>query len=271
MDVTFFWIAFWLYFVGFLFFTLFIAFKARRISQLGSAAMILGFLPHTAALVLRWVLSTHPPSSNMYEYMSLMSWTAVLAFIFVIARFKKAIVGAFVAPVTFMLMVSASLLPKDITQQLMPALQSIWLQIHVFLAAAGEGAFAVAFGVSIMYLVGRRLESSSMTELARRFPSLELLDEVNYKAISIGFPLFTIGALFAGAIWAHYAWGSFWSWDPKETGSLIIWLFYAVYLHARRHPRWQGTRAAWMSILGFIMALLSFFANMVVGGQHGYT
>lgn len=271
MDVTFFWIAFWLYFVGFLLFTLFVAFKSPRVGWLGSGAMILGFIPHTAAIGLRWILSTHPPSSSMYEYMSLMSWMAVLAFLFVIARFKKVIVGAFVAPITFMLMVAASVLPKDMTQQLMPALQSIWLQIHVFLAAAGEGAFAVAFGVSLMYLAGKRLQSSKLTELARRFPSLELLDEINYKAVSIGFPLFTVGALFAGAIWAHYAWGSFWSWDPKETGSLIVWLFYAVYLHARRQARWRGTRAAWMSILGFVAAMLSFFANMVVSGQHGYT
>lgn len=271
MDVTFFWIAFWFYFVGFVFFALYLSFNNKTVTNLGTAAMIIGFIPQTIALVLRWQLSGHPPFTNMYEYMSVMSWMAVATFIFVIYKYKKPIVGSFIAPVTFILMVSASMLPKEINEQLMPALQDIWLYIHVSLAAIAEGAFAVAFGVSIMYLIGERIEKKGgTTGLGSRFPSLETLDSINYKSITLAFPLFTVGALFAGAIWANKAWGTFWGWDPKEVGSLVIWVFYLLYLHARYQRGWKGRKAAIMSIIGFAMVLLSFFGNLFLGGDHAY-
>jgi cytochrome c-type biogenesis protein CcsB len=205
----------------------------------------------------------------MYEYMTVMSWMAVAVFVYIMFRYKKPILGSFIAPVTFILMVSASMLPKDINQQLMPALQDIWLYIHVSMAAIGEGAFAVAFGVSVMYLLKHHAEANEK-KWGNRLPSLESLDSINYKSISIGFPLFTVGALFAGAIWANKAWGTFWSWDPKEVGSLVIWIFYVLYLHARFQRGWKGKRAAIMSIIGFLMVLLSFFGNLFLGGEHAY-
>ncbi|MFH1863106.1 MAG: cytochrome c biogenesis protein CcsA, partial [bacterium] len=101
--------------------------------------------------------------------------------------------------------------------------------------------------------------------------NLDLLDEINYKAITLGYPLYTVGALFAGAIWAEQAWGQFWGWDPKEVGSLIIWLFYSGFLHARYNRQWRGSRAAILAVFGFLMVLLSFFGNYFFGGQHSYT
>lgn len=271
MDVMFFWGAFWIYLLAFVLFSLYLAFKSERITKLATIAMIVGFVPHTVAIAFRWHLAGHPPLTNMYEYMSLMSWMAVLSFLFILWRFKRAVLGVFIAPVTVVLMVCASLLPKEISQQLVPALQSVWLQIHVSLAALGEGGFAVAFGASVMYLIrGRMQPSEDPKAFVNRFPSLELLDEVNYRAVSIGYPMFTVGALFAGAIWAHQAWGSWWSWDPKETGALIIWFFYTIYLHARYQRGWRGSKAAWMSIIGFVMTLLSFFGNLILGGLHAY-
>lgn len=272
LDVTFFWIAFWFYFIGFIFFTLYLAFDKKTITNIATAAMLIGFVPQTIAILMRWKLSGHPPFTNMFEYMTVMSWMAVATFVFVIFRYKKPIVGSFIAPVTFVLIVSASLLPKDINQQLMPALQDIWLYIHVSLAAVGEGAFAVAFGVSIMYLIREKMDAKgSKGGLVSRLPSLDTLDAINYKSIAIGFPLFTIGALFAGAIWANQAWGTFWGWDPKEVGSLVIWIFYILYLHARYQRGWKGRKAAFMSIIGFVMVLLSFFGNLFLGGDHAYT
>lgn len=270
-DVTFFWIAFWFYLLGFIGFSVYLAFEKKVVSTVATAAMLIGFVPQTVALIMRWKLSGHPPFTNMYEYMAVMSWMAVACFIFVMARFKKPIVGSFIAPVTLILVVCASLLPKEISQQLVPALQDYWLYIHVSLAAIGEGAFAVAFGVSIMYLIRRNVGLADSSPVARRFPSAEILDEINYKAISIGFPLFTVGALFAGAIWAHRAWGTFWGWDPKEVGSLIIWIFYLLYLHARYQRGWRGRKAAVLSIIGFAMVLLSFCGNLFLGGEHAYT
>ncbi len=269
-DVFFFYVAFIFYSVSMLFFILYPASKSNAVAQIASWLTYLGLIPHTIALIYRWILAGHTPYSNMYEYMTTMSWMTVLIFIFINLKYKKPIVGTFVTPVTFMLMVSASLMPKDISQQLMPALQSYWFEIHVSLAVLGEGAFAVAFGVSVLYLIRMQFKPVDDEKSTSSLPSLNLLDSINYKAIAIGYPLFTIGALFAGAIWANEAWGTFWSWDPKETGALIVWLFYTAYLHARYVKGWQGKRAAWMSIIGFALALGSFFGNMYLGGDHAY-
>lgn len=270
-DVFFFYVAFAFYAASMIFFIIYPAAKSRFIANLASGLLYVGIIPHTIALILRWHLAGHSPYSNMYEYMSSMAWMAVIIFAIFNIKYKKPIIGTFVAPICFMLMVSASLMPKEISQQLMPALQSYWFEIHVSMAVLGEGAFTVAFGVSLMYLFRDWLtKKNPNNKTAEMLPSLEALDSINYKAISIGYPLFTIGALFAGAIWANEAWGTFWSWDPKETGALIVWLFYTAYLHARYVKGWSGSKAAWMSIIGFLLALASFFGNMFLGGDHAY-
>lgn len=330
-DVRLFWIAFWLYLAAFLAFTLYAATRGRQVGRVANAALAAGFVLQTLGILWRWKLAGHMPWSNMFEYASLLSWMAVLSYLVLAVQYRRTIVGAFVAPVVVALMTGASLLPKDISQQLVPALQSYWLAIHVSLAALGEGAFAVAFAVSIMFLVRdareRRLgfagggctpggmqrvrhgsaasvgaarlrvvpaagaaagtavavldvdddvRSGAPRSLAAaaedpsRLPSLKVLDEINYRATTIGYPLYTIGALFAGAIWAYNAWGSFWSWDPKEVGAFIIWLFYTAYLHARMQRSWAGRRAAWLSVTGFAMVILSFLGNLWLGGNHAY-
>lgn len=101
-------------------------------------------------------------------------------------------------------------------------------------------------------------------------PSQEFLEELVSRSIRVGYPLFTIGALFAGAIWAQAAWGSFWSWDPKETGSLVVWLFYTLLIHQDIRGRWKGRRLAALSIAGFVVILVSFLGNLFFGGLHAY-
>jgi cytochrome c-type biogenesis protein CcsB len=322
LDVRLFWFAFLAYLGAFLAFALYAATRRKR--RIGIAANVLfatGFVLHTTGLVLRWVASGHAPMSNMFEYASLLSWMAVGSYLLVEFQYRRTIVGAFVAPVVVALMTCASLLPKELSQRLVPALQSYWLTIHVSLAALGEGAFAVAFAVSVMYLVrdarerraGHRtpvalahtvavarprglaphgtgqvavLEAEDFdvdsllsevsgsharaVERSDVLPSLRALDEINYRATTLGYPLYTIGALFAGAIWAYNAWGSFWSWDPKEVGAFVIWLFYTAYLHARMQRAWSGRRAAWLSVAGFAMVILSFLGNLWLGGNHAY-
>lgn len=343
IDVRLFWYAFLLYLVAFVAFSVYAATRRRLPEVLANAALAAGFALHSTGIGLRWYHSGHAPMANMYEYASLLSWMAVLSYLWIAWRYRRSIVGAFVAPVVVALMTCASLLPKEMSQQLVPALQSYWLAIHVSLAALGEGAFAVAFAVSIMYLVQDVRSRRRAPELAPaalrpaasrarvtaaavpggvavdgeeeiegidfdvlqkevnrgdpagtafdrkrdahgatrghaggaaagrgRLPSLQTLDEINYRATTIGYPLYTIGALFAGAIWAYNAWGTFWSWDPKEVGAFIIWLFYTAYLHARLQRSWAGRRAAWLSIAGFSMVVLSFLGNLWLGGNHAY-
>jgi len=265
LDVNFFWVSLFSYLGATLFYALFLALNKKGFSALAATLMGLGFVSHTIALVLRTIHSGHLPLTNMYEYGISFTWGIVLGYLLFQVWFRLEIVGAFVAPIAFAMIVVASLFPKEIERQLVPALQSYWLQIHVSLAALGEGLFAVAFATSIMYLLKKKFFQGT-----KRMPSLDLLDEITYKAIIIGYPLFTLGALFAGAVWAQRAWGSFWSWDPKEVGSLIVWLIYSAYLHARYTAGWTGTRAAILSILGFILTILTFYANLFLGGLHAY-
>ncbi len=230
----------------------------------GVAGLALGAALQTIALAARWKASGHLPLTQMHEYASVMSWMAAICLAILLARTRRFEVGAYATPLIIAIMAIASLLPKEIHRQLVPALQSYWLYIHVSMAAISEGAFALSCALSIVYLVKARAAAAAPpAERAR-------LDALTHRVISLAYPLFTLGALFAGAIWAYRAWGTFWSWDPKEVGSLIIWLFYTGYLHARHKHGWVGNRAAVLSIIGFAMVILSFVGNLFLGGQHAY-
>ena len=130
----------------------------------------------------------------------------------------------------------------------------------------------MSFGVSILYLLKMKGEDKGRKEgsILGMFPDLKVLDEVNYKSIAVGFPLLSLGII-TGAAWANYAWGTYWSWDPKETWSLITWFIYAAYLHARFTRGWHGTRAAVLSILGFTAVIFTYFGvNFLLSGLHSY-
>lgn len=267
-DVQFFWLSFIGYGSAFLLYVAFLAFEKKNISSVATGLMAFALLMQTVAIVLRSVMVRHLPLTNMYEYISVFAWFAAILYFVSLAVYKQQIIGAFISAVIFMLIVSASLLPKEASMKLVPALQSYWLQIHVSLAAFGEAAFAVGFAANIMYFLKKWLPETS--RFGTQLPDLIKLDLVSYKAVTVGYPLFTVGALFAGAIWAEQAWGSFWSWDPKEVGSLVVWLVYTAYLHARLVRGWIGTRAVVLSSIGFVCTLLTFFANLVLGGLHAY-
>ncbi len=268
LEVSLFWIAFWTYLAATLLYALHLCVKKEKLSRGGVVLIASGFCAHTGALILRTYQTTHLPITDLYEYCSLFSWLIALCLLVVQLRFRLPAVGAFIAPIAFMLMVIASLLPKEPQGQLLPALQSYWLTIHVTLAVLGEAIFAVAFAASLMYLL--KMGKAEESRLGSRMPPLHSLDEISYRAITLGYPLFTIGALFAGAVWAQKAWGSPWSWDPKEVSSLIVWLVYSAYLHARYVRNWKGRRAAWLSVVGFLTVIFTMLGNLFMGGLHAY-
>jgi len=434
-DAIFFNLAFASYLLGFFSFVFFVGLKKEILGKLGTFFMFLGILPHTVAFALRWISQGHYPLASMYEFMGLMAWMVVIGLLYFVIRYKNPTIGIFMSPVTIMLLVTASLLPTDINRQLVPALQSGWLKVHVTMGAISSAAFMVASAAAWMYLVvkpksepremsiihrkilvmfigmwiivpivisgvlnllgwmpmaiGSLAESKAMgfggkpvttffiggsspiligkwaiglgigyllaaiswpyvykrkfkdkSELgfgAQFFATLvtgmlaaallsgflikggwmaitpssyfkifeffgptlviswvtiplayylfvllkggwveklnlqrPILEEVSFGAVAIGYPLYSVGALFAGAIWAEQAWGTWWSWDPKEVGALIIWLFYTVYLHARLYRGWKGEGAAVIVLLGMMMILVSFFGNYFFGGLHAF-
>jgi cytochrome c-type biogenesis protein CcsB len=167
-------------------------------------------------------------------------------------------------------MAYASLSPNvsDRIQPLIPALKSNWLIAHVFTCFVGYGAFAIAFGVSIMYLLKAR-EPQGNGGLVGRFPSTSVLDELTHQLVMFGF-LFLCAGIITGAVWANSAWGRYWGWDPKETWSLITWFVYATLLHARLMRGWRGRRIAYLSIIGFGAVLFTYFGVNLLPGLHSY-
>ncbi|MBN1576829.1 MAG: c-type cytochrome biogenesis protein CcsB [Chitinispirillaceae bacterium] len=267
LDITLFWWALMGFGLTSVVHIIFLTANRKIIGSVATATMGAAFLVLSAAIAVRTGKIGHLPVTNGFEFMTIFAWSAALFYFIFFVLFKQYAVGAFIAPVVFMLIVSASLLPKESNAQLVPALQSYWLQIHVTLAAISEAAFGVAFAANCMFLIKKLLSSGSFNS---RFPSFERLDLVSHKAIIIGYPLFTVGALFAGAIWAEEAWGTFWGWDPKEVCSLIVWLIYTLYFHLRLRG-WRGGKSAVISMIGFASAVLTFFSNMFLGGLHAYT
>ncbi len=259
----------------------FFGYLASRNKTAGLAGSLLawvGFVIQTVALGLRWKESYdigigHAPMSNLYESVLFFAWSTVLIFGVIDLKYKYRIIGAFVMPFALLAMAWAQLyLPADINP-LLPALQSNWLLYHVITCFLGYAAFAVACGVSVMYLIKSKSEAKgneSAGGLMSQFPPTRILDDLNYKAIMVGFPLLTLGII-TGAAWANYAWGTYWSWDPKETWSLIVWFIYAAFLHARFTKGWVGNRAAWLSIIGFAATIFCYLGvNILLSGLHSY-
>jgi ABC-type transport system involved in cytochrome c biogenesis permease subunit len=239
------------------------ALVSRRVLKvLSTIALIAGALVHTAALVARSVRSGAVPFTDLFEYTVFFAWAIVLAYL-LFFRKKLPVVGALVVMIVVFLLVGASvyMFYSDPTGGMMPALRSNWLYVHVSLAALGETFFAVGFVSSLMYLLKKSTADKAW---------LDNLDSLTYRAISMGFPLFTAGALVAGAIWAKQAWGAYWSWDPKEVLSLVVWFVYAVYLHARLVRGLRGSPAAAISVAGFILTIFTIFGTKIFGGLHSY-
>jgi len=257
----------------------YLVFRSQKLGSLAVLSTWAALALHTAAILARWIESYrlgfgHAPLSNMYESLVFFSWCIALIYLLWELRLKTRVLGAFALPFAFLSIAYAALSPgvSDRIDPLIPALQSNWLHAHVITCFLSYASFAVSCAVSIMYLVKARREKPGGAEGGRLslFPSLESLDSLIYKTIAVGFPLLTIGII-TGSAWANYAWGSYWSWDPKETWSLITWFVYAVFLHARFTREWRGKRTAILSLLGFGAVIFTYFGvNYVLSGLHSY-
>ena len=221
-----------LYGLGTLAYLVFLATQREGAARLARLATGVGVLAHTGYFVTRWAASGYFPITNLFESLNFFAWAIVVSFIVLQIRFPAAVLGAMVMPIAFSLCAFALTLDATVSP-LPPALQSGWLYVHTTLAFLGDAFFVIAFAGGVLYLVQeRQLKSRHTGAFFRRLPSLDLLDRVNYRSLTFGFPLLTLGII-TGAIWAELAWGSYWQWDPKETWSLITWFIYAALVHAR--------------------------------------
>jgi len=250
-------------------------FKKPLPGRLATWTAILGAVGNAAGMIMRWVESYrlgigHAPLSNMYESLVFFSWTIVVIYLVIERRYKSRIIGAFATPIAFLAMAYASLSPNvsDRIQPLVPALKSNWLIAHVITCFLGYAAFAIAFGISLMYLF-KQSDKEGKSHLLARLPGSNVLDELTHQMVTFGLLFLSIGII-TGAVWANSAWGSYWSWDPKETWSLITWFIYATLLHARMMRGWHGRRIAYLSIIGFMAVLFTYFGVNLLPGLHSY-
>ncbi|MBP2673263.1 MAG: ResC/HemX-like cytochrome c biosis rane protein [Deltaproteobacteria bacterium] len=249
--------------------------KNEQIAVYGTWTCVLAVVTSTAALGVRWYESYQMgigriPVTNLYESLVFFAWSVNIFYLIIEKRYGSRTFGAFVMPIAFFTMLFAVTNDSSI-QPLVPALQSYWLHAHVITCFVGYAAFAVSAGIAVMFLLKNRQEAENVSAgIVGRLPSGKTLDDLVYRAIIWGFPFLTAGII-TGAAWANYAWGTYWSWDPKETWSLIVWIVYAIYLHARITRGWHGKRTAILSIVGFAATLFCYLGvNLVLSGLHSY-
>ena len=242
----------------------------QMLGQVCHWTISIGFLVHCGFTINRYLDAGHTPITNLHESLSFFSLSVVGIFILFERRYRVFILGSFVTPLA-LLILAASAAFSSVIAPLNPALKSKWLLVHTSMAFLGYAAFAISFGVSIMYLIQSHfLKKRRLGPMFQKLPPLDLLDEISYRCLTFGFPLLTF-AIISGAIWAETAWGTYWSWDPKETWSLITWFIYAALLHGRLTTGWRGRKAAMLSIFGFLIMLFTFLGvNLLLPGLHSY-
>jgi cytochrome c-type biogenesis protein CcsB len=254
-------------------------FKNRKVGFIGMMLAASGLIIQTIGIGMRWYESYqigigHAPLTNMYESLIFFSWCTALFYLFMEIKYKTRIIGAFVMPFAFVSIAYASFSDRinDQISPLIPALQSNWLIAHVVTCFIGYGAFTVAGSLGFMYLLkaGADKKGPAAPALLSSLPELKIIDDLTHKTIVFGFMWLSAGII-TGAIWANEAWGTYWSWDPKETWSIITWFVYAITLHARFTRGWGGKRIAWLAIIGFIAVFFTYFGvNFLLAGLHSY-
>ncbi len=232
--------------------------------------LLAGFVCHTLFFAQQYYTLGVAPVLDMKSALSFFSWSIIGAYLVLQLRFKLMVLGSFIAPFAAFLMLISSTIP-GMEVVVKPMYRSAWLAVHVGTIFMGNGMFAVTFVSAIMYLIQeRQIKRKNLGSIYSRLPSLQTLDSINYYSLMYGFPLMTIGMI-TGSIYAQYALGSYWRWDPKETWSLITWLFYATLLHERVAVGWRGRKAAIMSILCFLVLLFMFFgASLWLSDYHSF-
>nr|YP_010925898.1 cytochrome c biogenesis protein [Neoporphyra seriata]WKD84130.1 cytochrome c biogenesis protein [Neoporphyra seriata] len=279
------------------------------LNQLASFITLLVNIALAWTLSSRWFANGYFPLSNLYESLLFLAWGLTFIHLFIESKTKSRLIGAIATPVAMFVTAFASLvLPVEMQKAspLVPALKSNWLMMHVSIMMFSYSVLIVGSLLSILFLIITRgkdinlkgssvgtgsyklknqdttsalifssqsgivQEQSNMLTNSTRMNLLESIDNLSYRTIGLGFPLLTIGII-AGAVWANEAWGSYWSWDPKETWALITWLIFAAYLHSRITKSWQGKKPAILASFGFLVVWICYLGvNFLGKGLHSY-
>lgn len=251
--------------------------RVRRADKVGGAAQALvwlGIAVHAVQVVLRGMAAGRFPWGNLFEYVTVVTLFAMTISAVVIQRKSNRVMWPWLLTPVVALMFYGGMKLYAETAPVVPSLQSGWFPIHVSTVSIGGGIGLLSGMASLMYLLRRvqpkGKEKGVLGVIASPLPDADKLDALAYRTAVWALPIFGLGVVF-GAIWAGAAWGRYWGWDPKETVSLITWMLYAVYLHARATPGWRGAKAAWINVIAFATMVFNlFFINIVVSGLHSY-
>ncbi|MCQ6271192.1 c-type cytochrome biogenesis protein CcsB [Pseudarthrobacter sp. R1] len=253
------------------------AVKQRVPARVAVALTVLGAVIHGAGVITRAFGAGRVPWGNMYEFLTTGAFAVIAVFLLVLLRRDLRFLGTFVTGLVIIMLVAASVAYWTPVGHLVPALQSYWLIIHVSIAVLSSALFTLTFAMSALQLVQARREKTLASSgpdkpaFMRLVPSALSLENLSYRFNAIGFLGWTFTLIF-GAIWAEKAWGRFWGWDTKEVWTFVIWVVYAGYLHARATRGWTGTRAAWLSIVGYLCVVFNFtIVNQFFNGLHSYS
>ncbi len=244
-------------------------FQRNYFQRAGYYIFLIGFLFHSAAIGYAFISSGVLPVRNLYETLVVAGWAIAGVYLIFQYKYDLKILGIYAAPLAVVVLIVAGQLPVR-ELELNSLFKSVWLVTHVIFIFIGEGAFALACGLGILYLIQERaLKTKRYGFFFRRLPALERLDATGYACIVVGFSMLTVG-LITGFIYARAAWGHFWSWDPKEVWSGITWLLNAALFHGRLALGWRGRKSALMAIIGFCVLVFTFLGvNFLLTGHHG--
>nr|YP_010726427.1 heme attachment to plastid cytochrome c [Hypnea spinella]WDY84902.1 heme attachment to plastid cytochrome c [Hypnea spinella] len=264
--------------------------NTQVLSKIGTLFTILINLCLGSSLLIRWINNGYFPLSNLYESLIFLTWVLTFIHLVIEKQNNSKLIGAINIPISlFIIAFSSFVLPPEIKEAspLVPALRSNWLMMHVSIMMFSYGTLILGSLLSILFLILSKTNKYKFNErnllynknninkpktylLFNRLNLLQSVDNLSYRIISLGFPMLTIGII-AGAVWANEAWGSYWSWDPKETWALITWIIFATYLHARISKSWKGEKPAILASLGFVVVWVCYLGvNFLGKGLHSY-
>ncbi len=269
MDTLFFKAALAAYFVSTLGYTASLLAKRVAAAKVSMWILLFAFLVQSLAFGAKCVITRQIPIVDLYDTLSLIAWIMTGAYLAFQLKTKTRILGAFVSPIAFLLMIIASIRlggPDSVP----PILQGGLVALHIIFAVTGEAFFALASCAGAMYLVQDSLiKNKKGRSFSRLLPSLRDLDRINHLSLLGGFPLLTLGVL-VGSVWARTAWGSNWQWDPKQVWTLTAWFLYAILLHQRLAIGWKGHKAAWFSILAFLFLAFCVVVSRLTTTLHSF-
>jgi cytochrome c-type biogenesis protein CcsB len=265
-ETTFFNIAYLCFLISAIAYIIHLLRPGKGVGWVATGVSAVGLVLLALGLAVRAVQADHWPLANTYEFTLVFLWGIVSVYLLLEWMMDTRAGGAFILPIALLIGTYAQFIVQDsakVPQPLLPALRSIWLQLHTITAAVGYGGFTASCGAGLMVLI-KEMRSG----LADKLPSLREIDAYHYRAVAIGYPWMSL-AIITGAIWAQVAWGNYWSWDIKETWALMVWLVYTLFFHSRVTRGWRGRPTAIISVVGFLVVLFTFLGVSWLARQVG--